>query len=514
MFKVSLDSESWLIKKIFFFQFQYTFSEIITRPTIALRITFGLTTFGTHPQTNRDINFYGFEEKVIFKLSMYLALNVTFEKIAIGYMNFYREDIGSVAVKDANFSFTFWGTHSMVDIYTHSCNVLVTIQAEPRVQYDVHAMYSVIDQQTLASFSHNINNITKKPSLGVHFISMDISLFWFHFEFLKVYRVQLKVRQATQKPFSQFHVHDGPGKKNKVVGQIFKTNNEYVFITTTFQCLVTVWSLNSKIQGMNLIAGATGRPEAHEKCRSTINSNNSVIVFSSKTKVNNTNPYFVEIIPSSFHVNITIKNIKHKGVVNVDCLYAGLAVYEIQSSAQELSTVCHADQQYKHRPVYSSYASVLLVFYAYSEYGHVSISLSASTTKCKVMKINICVFNYPCELTNNMDCSFLQSSPHLQSNCFPSKEGKHYPCLARLDIDRATTNANIHLKNESCMVVQLNHDTKQFTSFPTVVDRIMRGSKFSMESCILRKIKPIVSEPRTVKVFISGFLSGTFQDTL
>ncbi len=103
------------------------------------------------------------------------------------------------------------------------------------------------------------------------------------------------------------------------------------------------------------------------------------------------------------HLNISIKDLKYKGMSNINCSFSGIGFYNYPSFAKT-SVVCpqpnyignqkESVKEYvdihRYRNIYSAQSSLIVVFYSFKEYGNLVMNLQAESTKCEVVIINTC----------------------------------------------------------------------------------------------------------------------------
>lgn len=96
------------------------------------------------------------------------------------------------------------------------------------------------------------------------------------------------------------------------------------------------------------------------------------------------------------YVNVSIDTFNYLGESDVDCLYGGLAFYNVETSTnhyvyQELFKFCTSRTlDWIHLPlVYSTGNKLLVIFYFYQYYAKLTVKISAAATPCRSVKIGL-----------------------------------------------------------------------------------------------------------------------------
>ena len=198
------------------------------------------------------------------------------------------------------------------------------------------------------------------------------------------------------------------------------------------------------------------------------------------------------------YLNMTISNLTCNEIKNIHCKYAGLSVYDlVNNSYEEISTICHSSERYKHRNIYSCTFYVLLVFYSYPEYRKFNTIVSLFSTSCNIVTLNACTLEYYCHYTDNKYCSYLKELSILKTHCI----GKGV-CHSRYPF------IDITVDTDQCVLIQLTHSTDHYIKFPSI--RKLFSYLVNMDFCNVRNLA-IVSTIERVQTFecrVTGFLTG------
>ena len=353
-----------------------------------------------------DQTVFGTEHTWHYSLHSFLRINITFYHIHFTYMNLHKCFIGNVTViSDQYHREIYCGIHSLFLSYPSHKKVNITVLSAYRVQYNLMLDYSVIDEGRIKSFIYNINlrNISI-PVWTVYFLKHQIRTLHLHITVLKYQRIMLKITIVN---FALVEVYDGPGLLSESLLPANKSKeNQKIYYSSSFLCVLTFWlkefinlaqyfkfswfinnpSQQTPLKENNVVI--ISYPEIHRKCSITV----------LQVSTNN-----------DLNINISINIVSYKGMVNTLCQHAGLAVFsEKYGIYKELSVVCSTDKRYPHRKIFSNSPNVVLVFYCFQGYGEIKIEkIILSTTKCRAVPINTCVFDRHCSTMGNY-CSSLK----------------------------------------------------------------------------------------------------------
>ena len=96
------------------------------------------------------------------------------------------------------------------------------------------------------------------------------------------------------------------------------------------------------------------------------------------------------------YLNVTIVSFQYQGPTSLDCIFAGMVIYEFQvNEFQEAFSLCkkYTTDYFNnifHGSVYSTNNTFLIMFYHHVEYTSFSVQLKVSYSFCKGIKINTC----------------------------------------------------------------------------------------------------------------------------
>ena len=200
------------------------------------------------------------------------------------------------------------------------------------------------------------------------------------------------------KLYISVQLHDGPGTDSPTLNSRSTTIASVTIVTTTFQCFV--------------ITAQHGKPSDQHMNYSAVNltPDENIILYDNLT-FNGRYLYFNtpddklklwQIRSLQSAINITTDRLIYNGKSNPTCNYAGISMYDYNDdSFSETTSLCvkSSDTQYGQpdqldfyqAPILSSKTDwVRLVVHAYKEYSLFKVSLRISSTKCKLVIVNVC----------------------------------------------------------------------------------------------------------------------------
>ena len=319
----------------------------------------------------------------------------------------------------------------------------------------------------------------------------------------------LKYQQLTlhlQKNFfSLVEVYDGPERSSQWVMPLTQFQNSSKYLLSSFQCITTLWLQTSHVskvtdhvlnfssimnptsQNINLLphnATLFKYPEMCEGCSTNI--------------LQITNSF-------NYHINISIETLSYKGKTNILCKYAGLVAYDLlKGHFQESRSICNVVKGYKFRDTYLKGSKSILVIYVFPEHGSLTTNIILSKTKCKVIIINVCVFDMHCNVMGSYCTDFrnIKTEERFNTNCV----GNPY-CS---DVGRSFFDFTV----AKCVIFQLHHDTNQYEWLPEKVSHWIFKS-WNLLFCRLANFRhvPILEGGKSIKYTVTGFLSGMLIQT-
>ena len=322
-----------------------------------------------------------------FLLDKHLNINLTFEYIHISIANNFECYIGKIEIKDVhgnNSGFVYCGIHSNMIVYLSLNYINLHLSLRTFVFCQIQLSFAVTDPNRIVSYMRNIYEATN-PIWSLYFSATSTFCVKFHL-FVKKFKC-LKVLFLVKNSFTK-EIFDGPGTLSKIIQPHYQNGSE-VYMTSTFQCIIYVY-YKSRITVQHIVFNSIEIPVKSVVIlnRNDINHvnypnccrNSSIIAIMIKVK-------------EHFSINFTVSRLITSLKRNTDCNYGGLTSFEESNQGKtELLTVCFNHSfvhGYKH--VYSTQASMRLVFYSYPEYGKFNIRIELKSTTCKLVNLNICM---------------------------------------------------------------------------------------------------------------------------
>ncbi len=409
-------------------------------------------------QTWMSHTHFSTNQTVVFQLDHPLRLNVTF------YHIYFSAEINpncSVAhlsvtsfVSNDTFRLTFCGTHSNMNMFPPS-NVLVIHQLifqppEVRRQFcNTRFSYTVIDKSRIASLQLPAQLpltccvLLPQTSLIVVTISLLVR---------KLDKIAIKWKCHN---WHLLNIHDGPGMKSHLLHSIATLGTKQAFTATTqtFQAVVIFLQTMSLRVSTDWLKYSEISQETHAD--HWLDSVSSTTVHFPNTFECTSPTRTLCVVKATalkdHQLNVTVVRMDENGDVNtVDCSLRGVTIFaHIQSLSTE-DTVTHcpkprfeifgSDQDMYHK-YYAPVSGVVLLFYAYKEYGNISVDLLLSSTKCKVAPVNICHKT----LNQNMNWT-IPGVLHIQSHTTPDHPGVG-------DVHRMKMSLHV----DQCVILQFHH---------------------------------------------------------
>ena len=454
-----------------------------------------------------------------------LRLNISFHYIRIYYMNLYKCSIGKVVIRTfrVNVYIPPWqhsddddikycGIWSNTSNYPQHRKTEIIVFSKYRVQYNISMSYSVIDANTVFSCFPRVESSTTKHLMNLLFENNNLTILEYHIVGPKHMRIILFI---TSRNNSEHEVYDGPGKLSRLLSSNINDKINRIFILSGFQCLVITrvrYHTSTRIYLTNINLSYRQHKIFH-KVNVSINSTKTIFMTDHCSfftwSINNSNEY---------NMNITVSQLKYIGVYNRQCNVAGFGVFEVQNSIySDIATICHNAEDYKYQSIYSNGNYLHLVHYAYPEYGTLSVNFTMSTTHCKVIPINTCIFEHNCSSINSMHCRNIMDHPDINASCISGGENSD----AMKCHQDPNSQVTLKVSNNECKIIQLNHAVDQY---PELLWRkscdvgLHKTGRFclwflnNLKLCRMNNLKlaTIPEEGRILKYQIQGLLSGNF----
>ena len=336
-------------------------------------------------------------DQIYFTLDNQLRLNITFYELHFGSPVFSGCVFGSVIVNASSrlirknwekwqHTSTYCGSYNNIPFYSPHRQIKIQITVIKITEFSALMNYSVIDVKSVSSHSV-LGSTAIIPTWIVHFSKTETLVSRFHIETEKYNIIKL-----LESDVSVMEVYDGPG----TLSPLLKPTHNKVYFTSTFQCTLYLWKYTKtkKLDFIDVINYLVDPKRITKEMH--INSTTKQIISYSQhiqTKVNT----FKLMTKADFTLNITISHLTFQDIDDPLCMYNGLTTYQMKNdSFTEMSTVCsNPSYNYKFRNIYPKTPLVLLILYAYKEYGNISINIILSVTECKPVTINSCDFTPP-----------------------------------------------------------------------------------------------------------------------
>ena len=393
-----------------------------------------------------DNSMYQYTYTWSFNLDKNISLNITFKSI---YFTSRSEDCigGNLAVynlRSKQEAFIYCGHHSTFSLYPKFNNINIDISVAESVFIILNASYSVMDIDFVINnpIVYGFIHSESVKLLSNHLIKSEHLLSTYLIQVFRINSISLEYLNLLNYTTV---VYDGPG----FLSPIIKSNSGF-YQTSTFHCMV--------------------------QCFGQWNESNTVHFNYTSHQLQNTwkitihNKYFVAIpiynctlnvcvlflnTRSDSKINGTIINMTYTGVDcnRPNCYCGGLVSGEhFNGKYMQSSAVCQPldGSKIQSRSFYSYNSSFIIVLYWYKHYISINATLEISQTRCKPIRINICIAYILCHYLNDTtECDkYLQSiqNSHVKFDA----ESNHYL---------------LSLKQNECVVL---HFTEKGTNFSGV----------------------------------------------
>ncbi len=328
--------------------------------------------------------------KWVFQLDHHLRLNVSVQHLKIMVKNLFDCFVGHLSVQESTTNYVmekYCGILSNIVLYPTIAHFRINLGIKFLVTFQVHIVYSVIDKKQIVSVSPQLQPTPGRPVWAVVLTRTHIHCEKFHLEQERTNRILIVLSQSSE---SWVEIFDGPGTLYQKLNANCNSEETKSYLTSLFQCVVFVrhsqrsftknLNTNFTFQGQQkpidhyLVLNQTAQQDQHPGSNSNIN----------MTKVK-THKYF--------HVNVTITSLTISHKRNKMCHFGGLAAYERDSQVKNNIAILCSQHSYvfKHRNIYSTNNSLMLIVYSYHEYGSLNVSLDISRTACDKTHVDACM---------------------------------------------------------------------------------------------------------------------------
>ena len=297
--------------------------------------------------------------------------------------------------KEHKYAFHFCGYYSEFVIYPEGTLLSLALLAHTETYFIVNLFYSMINTDVV--------------------LTKQIYLFYFSYPvFQYVYSVGIIERRiyilAQKTKFIRipvlpqnnyiYEVYDGPGELSKRI-----VLSENSFTTTTFQCLVNVFTHVGENLPINFSSHAG---IIHQKIWVTHDSSYRISDSSLCQKL-----CLVDIqTTDGFEINITVGMfftgkslfLLDINLLSSSCLYGGLAAFDHGKTEQ--IALC---ENYTARNIYSSKSRLIIVLYQYPTYSKISVQLHVSKNPCNTIHLDICFAQAICPYNAEKCNQYLQN---------------------------------------------------------------------------------------------------------
>ena len=419
-------------------------------------------------------------------------------------MNVKHCNLGRVVIKSEKQKKKFFcklcGLYSDTKIFPPHSNIINTIFAKHRVQYDVHMYYSVIDFSRIVSIP-----VPKTISNLIHIHSIPLLNMTFDHYLVTVEKYMLILINVSHLSCC-IKILDGPGDLSLEIKPLNNSRNvdsHHMYITSSYQATIHILD---KMKPANI--RRLQQSYVYEQVKNTpfsITTNQPVLRFIDIPR--SLERTWLQIIVTSdlMRFNISIENMSYKGNDNTFCDIAGTTVYDIiNDTYKAISTFCNLPEGYPHRNIYSKSSKILLVSYQHVEYGYMVHTLGVSTTKCTIVFLNPCVFTsseYYSQFSSKSDPNFILP-------CIKEPNIPHcVHLLNNANLNATSNRAEVTVPEGTCAVILIDRNMEDF--YQLILAKTFSFPSFT-GSCFIDNFQHsiILEERGNIDWFVSGFLSG------
>ncbi len=329
-----------------------------------------------------------------FHLHHLLRLNITFDLI----QTFRFKMIVHTHSHASNAKFIFQGFYSGVSVYPQFSDVKLCFYEYMRDEslgYRFNGVFQVMDQDLI----HIVpcSHLPKLQVAGIYQVEPNFSLLFFHLQVEKIYQIHIEASGFSP---DWFILYDGPG----IDAEFQKFEKSAT--SSTFQCILhlltkhkyvceklkfSFHSVSAQISTATKLSAKTrfvfGLPDEH--CTKAI----CILLF---------------ITIQTQQINITINTMStflRDSLSDESCVTRGLTAVEIlQHQKTERQILCknHHTKNHSRRSFFSQNFSLFLVMYWYERYSIINVSLEVSQTECQHVFVDICQYDFHCNIYNQL----------------------------------------------------------------------------------------------------------------
>ena len=357
-------------------------SRVETKPTVIIRLSV--------PKHYLQLGAINGTYAIKFSLHKKLKLNITFITIDLQVI-YKRCELESVSVSNILFrnyrtNFDYCGINFHFSLFPsshHSKYRLFLRQLERRLPVEIHTSFSVISTDIVESFASK-EKLSAETVATFHVKIQKIMIYILKIQVEKYKSIKLKLHP---KHDAHFILFSGSGYLSPVE-QIYKSKTKHV---GTFLCLVQLIA-STEVANTTRYLGFKGFPLQVTKIN--ITPENDTKVAHQDTELGNKVIKLQTDVKG--YLNVTIMSFHYQGPTSLDCIYAGMVIYEFQvNEFQESFSLCkkYTPDYFNdifHGSVYSTNNAFLIIFYHHVEYTSFSVKLKALYSFCKGIKINTC----------------------------------------------------------------------------------------------------------------------------
>ncbi len=322
----------------------------------------------------------------------------------------------------------YCGIFSKISSFPMSNTVDVEVNSGAPVIIRANLSYSIIDIRSITS-KKETDMKQAMPVWGVTFVETKIDLNYYkiiteHYKYICVEFSDSLVGNHT-KPFLprgyRAEVHDGPGNKNRKLRKSNPNNKTEKYISSNFQIVMYIFvhSIGTSVQSFKYSSlRQTGWVSVQHQ-------GNLILTLPSERHCIENLCLFILHSSLTQSYNISFENSTYEGTSMTDsCEFAGVSVYHnnkdkylhvstecvrrlfsisgdvnTETSDDEFdtfhfqriasSTIRYPDQK-AHPTVYSQGSQVSLIFFAYKEYGNLTVELNIQSVRCQVANVDLC----------------------------------------------------------------------------------------------------------------------------
>ena len=471
---------------------------LVYRPSGVLRHNEEEQSFHTHVEQKSLVLS---ENYFVFQLNNKLRVQLIFNYIYFSSYQASHCTFGKVTIRSGFLRHTYCGHHPHLITYPPSRIVEIIIMKVGFVDYHGEISYIVMDKEVV--ISHSTNRYLYYHTSLFWIKNTDTFLYSFYFYVKKFQIVELTISEL--ETFYSL-VHDGPGSEFQILWPKLYGKNRTLFVTTTFQCLVNVFSKYDDKNSSTFLDVFRYSAKTQNVTEAIAVERNGSFSFSFPRNCRgNSSDFCIEIISlqvdTGKHLNVTITNIATGRVQNSVCSYSGFSAYDKNyNNSKEISSTCQPhDQFFQLRNIYSKGTFLLLVFYYYYNHSVIQIDGLVSATSCDLVYLNVFKYRALCfgkrvdtpACFEYLDKTAENAHMKLTVNCKDSRKNFNSCRYQFLDV----------LASEgSCAIVQISYHSKDVTFVQLI--------GFLEKPMITIGLAPIQITGNIIRFHVLGFVKG------